>query len=141
MGVFKGRIFGPGWALQLEGSISYGNPFTVRFQGRGVVGGEQWVYDYLGYFCPPWPAGIDQRPALVGTITRTVPHSSGGGVAPAGSSAPGMRSWTTRAPPPAEPAPAEGLSASRLLGGDAATPSSAAGQAPVPVRHGDRTAA
>ncbi|WP_459203552.1 hypothetical protein ACQVRV_09255 [Ralstonia pseudosolanacearum] len=85
MGIFKGRIFGPGWALQLEGSISYGNPFTVRFQGSGIVGGEPWVYDYLGYLSPPWPAGVDQRHALVGTITRTIPHASGnGGVAPAG---------------------------------------------------------
>jgi hypothetical protein len=85
MGVFKGRIFGPGWELQLSGSINYGNPYTVRFQGRGVVGGEEWVYDYIGYLSPPWPNGIDQRPALAGSIVRTIPHSSGnGGVAPAG---------------------------------------------------------
>lgn len=85
MGVFRGRIFGPGWALQLEGGVSYGNPNSVRFQGRGLVGGEEWVYDYLAYFSPPWPAGVNQRPALVGTVTRTVPHSDGhGGVAPAG---------------------------------------------------------
>jgi len=33
----------------------------------------------------PWPNGIDQVPAIVGTIVRTIPHSSGsGGVAPAG---------------------------------------------------------
>lgn len=85
MGVFKGRIYGPGWQLQLNGSINYGNPYTLRFQGRGLVGGEEWVYDYLGYFSPPWPNGIDQRPTLAGTIVRTMPHSSGkGGIAPAG---------------------------------------------------------
>ena len=85
MGVFKGRIYGPGWELQLNGSISYGNPNTVRFQGRGVVGGEEWIYDYLGYLSPAWPNGVNQRPALVGTIVRTIPHASGsGGVAPAG---------------------------------------------------------
>lgn len=85
MGVLKGRIYGPGWALQLNGSITYGNPYTLRFQGRGVVGGEEWIYDYLGYVVLPWPNGIDQRPAIVGSIVRTIPHASGsGGVAPAG---------------------------------------------------------
>ena len=85
MGVLKGRIYGPGWALQLSGSINYGNPYTLRFQGRGSVGGEEWIYDYLGYVVLPWPNGIDQRPAIVGSIVRTIPHASGtGGVAPAG---------------------------------------------------------
>lgn len=85
MGVFKGRIYGPGWELQLNGSINYGNPYDVRFQGRGVVGGEEWIYDYIGYLSPPWPNGINQRPALAGSIVRTIPHSSGnGGVSPAG---------------------------------------------------------
>jgi hypothetical protein len=33
----------------------------------------------------PWQNGINQRPAIVGTIVRAIPHSSGtGGVAPAG---------------------------------------------------------
>jgi hypothetical protein len=85
LGVFKGRIFGPGWGLDLNGAIGYGNPWSVRFQGVGVVGGETWIYDYTGVVVPPWPNGIDQRPALVGSIVRTVPHASGaGGVAPAG---------------------------------------------------------
>jgi hypothetical protein len=34
---------------------------------------------------PAWPNGIDQRPAMVGSIVRTVPHPGGsGGVNPAG---------------------------------------------------------
>lgn len=85
MGVFKGRIYGPGWQLELNGSINYGYPYVARFQGRGVVGGAEWIYDYLGFVAPPWPNGIDQRPAIVGTIVRTIPHPGGnGGVAPAG---------------------------------------------------------
>jgi hypothetical protein len=85
MNEFKGRIYDTGWELQLKGSINYGNPFNVRFQGTGVVGGEQWIYDYEGYVIPPWPNGVDQRMAIVGSIVRTIPHSSGsGGVAPAG---------------------------------------------------------
>ncbi|HKC63046.1 MAG TPA: hypothetical protein VKB86_05385 [Pyrinomonadaceae bacterium] len=85
MNEFKGRIYDVGWQLDLKGSTTYGNPFTVRFQGTGVVGGEEWIYDYEGYVIRPWPNGINQRMAIVGTIVRTIPHSSGtGGTAPAG---------------------------------------------------------
>jgi hypothetical protein len=86
MGVFKGRIGGPGWSLDLNGAIGYGSPWSVRFQGKGVVDGEQWIYDYTGYVVPPWPNGVDQRPAIVGSVIRTIPHSGGGPgtVAPAG---------------------------------------------------------
>ena len=85
MNEFRGTIGGPGWQLQLKGSTTYGNPFTVRFQGKGVVGGEEWIYDYIGYVIRPWPNGVDQRMAMVGSIVRTIPHSSGtGGTAPAG---------------------------------------------------------
>lgn len=85
MNEFAGLIYGPGWQLTLKGSTNYGNPFDVRFQGTGLVGGEEWIYDYEGYVIRPWPNGIDQRPAMVGTIVRTIPHASGtGGVAPAG---------------------------------------------------------
>lgn len=85
MNEFKGRIYDTSWELNLKGSINYGNPFNVRFQGTGVVGGEQWIYDYEGYVIPPWPNGVDQRMAMVGSIVRTIPHSSSsGGVAPAG---------------------------------------------------------
>ena len=85
MGVFKGTIGGPGWSLDLNGSINYGDPYSVRFQGKGVVGGEEWIYDYTGYLVKPWPNGVNQVPAMVGSIVRTIPHSSGsGGTAPAG---------------------------------------------------------
>jgi hypothetical protein len=86
MGVFAGRIYGPGWSLTLNGSIGYGTPWAVRFQGRGLVGGEEWIYDYIGYVVPPWPNGVDQRPAISGSVIRTIPHSGGspGTVNPAG---------------------------------------------------------
>lgn len=95
MGVFKGRIFGPGWALELNGSIGYGTPGAVRFQGAGVVGGAQWVYDYIGYVIPAWPNGVDQRPAMVGSIVRTIPHpgSGEGTVNPAGVVASWIAVW------------------------------------------------
>lgn len=85
MGVLQGNIGGPGWSLDLNGSINYGDPYSIRFQGKGVVGGEEWIYDYIGYAIKPWPNGVNQVPAMTGSIVRTIPHASGtGGVAPAG---------------------------------------------------------
>jgi hypothetical protein len=82
-----GTIGGTGWSLALRGSRSYGSPAQVRFQGKGVVGGEEWVYDYIGWLAPVWPASTDALDggAIVGSVTRTIPHSSGtGGIARAG---------------------------------------------------------
>ncbi len=85
--LLTGTIGGPGWSLALHGSRAYGSPMQVRFQGRGLVSGEEWVYDYIGWLVPVWPNSDAtlQRPAISGSVTRTVPHSSGdGGTAPAG---------------------------------------------------------
>jgi hypothetical protein len=85
--VLKGTIGGPGWSLSLHGSFGFGSPMQVRFQGKGLVGGEQWVYDYIGWLVPAWPNSDAtlQRAAIVGSVVRTVSHSSGeGGVSPAG---------------------------------------------------------
>ena len=86
--VLKGTIGGDDWSLALHGSIGYGSPMQVRFQGKGLVGGEQWIYDYIGWLVPVWPNSDSslQRAAIVGSVVRTVPHSSGPGtpVHPAG---------------------------------------------------------
>ncbi len=82
-----GTIGGTGWSLALRGSRSYGSPAQVRFQGKGIVGGEEWIYDYIGWLVPVWPASTDSLDVgvIVGSVTRTIPHSSGtGGIAPAG---------------------------------------------------------
>jgi hypothetical protein len=86
MQILEGTIGGPGWSLTLEGARAYGNPMHVRFQGKGLVGGEEWTYDYEGYLVPHWPNGVGQRPAIVGSVIRTIPHSGGGTgtVSPAG---------------------------------------------------------
>jgi hypothetical protein len=68
---------GGGWNLSLVGGYTYGNPFALRFQGSGDNSGERWVYDYVGYLVPIWPNGVDQRPAIVGSVIRTVPHHNG----------------------------------------------------------------
>lgn len=73
----SGTLSGDGWNLDLNGGVTDGNPATIRFQGRGTIGGEQWIYDYVGYLVPVWPNGVEQRPAIVGTIVRTVAHSNG----------------------------------------------------------------
>ena len=95
MGVFKGVIGDTGWSLELNGSLNYGYPSVVRFQGTGVVGGEEWIYDYLGFVIPPWPNGVNQVPAMVGSIVRTIPHSGGapGTIAPAGVTASWIAVW------------------------------------------------
>jgi len=85
--LLKGTIGGPGWSLNLHGSLGYGSPMQARFQGKGMVSGEEWVYDYICWLVPVWPNSdaILQRAAMVGSVVRTVPHSSsGGGTAPAG---------------------------------------------------------
>lgn len=84
-GILAGTIGGPGWQLDLTGSIGYGNPFTLRFQGKGVVSGAEWIYDYVGYLVPHWPNGVKQVPALVGSVVRAIPHPGGdGSIHPAG---------------------------------------------------------
>ena len=85
--LLTGTIGGSGWSLALRGSRNYGTPSQIRMQGKGVVGGEEWIYDYIGWLVPVWPNSTDQlqRAAIVGSVVRTIPHSaSGGGVAPAG---------------------------------------------------------
>lgn len=73
--ILAGVIGGPGWSLQLKGSREYGAPMRVRFQGVGIVGGEQWIYDYEGYLVGHWPNGVQQKPAIVGSVIRTISHS------------------------------------------------------------------
>jgi hypothetical protein len=89
-----------GWGLACNGSINYGYPNVVRFQGKGIVGGEEWIYDYLGFVVPAWPNGQDQVPAIVGTIVRTIPHSgsSPGTVSPAGVTASWIAVWKEKKP-------------------------------------------
>lgn len=83
----KGTIGGEGWSLSLRGSFGFGSPMQVRFQGKGIVAGSEWIYDYIGWLVPAWPNSdrSKERPAMVGSIVRTIPHpSSKGGISPAG---------------------------------------------------------
>lgn len=84
-GLVTGKIYDTGWELDLFGSYQASSPATLWFQGKGVVSGSLWIYDYLCYVVPVIPNGINQRLALVGSITRAIPHPDGsGGTSPAG---------------------------------------------------------
>lgn len=72
-----GTLGGPGWSLVLSGTATPGEPPRLRWQGRGTIGGELWVYDYLGYLVPHWENGVGQIDTIVGSIVRSVPHSDG----------------------------------------------------------------
>lgn len=69
-------IVKPTLQLNLRGNFQLGTPFQIRFQGVGLpgTGTAGWVYDYLGYFVPAWPDGVEQVPAIVGSVIRTVAH-------------------------------------------------------------------
>lgn len=84
-GSLIGKIYDTGWELVLKGSIQNGNPATLWFEGKGIVNGSLWIYDYLCYVTPFIPNGENQIPTLVGTVTRAIPHPDGqGGTSPAG---------------------------------------------------------
>ncbi|MBN9297765.1 MAG: hypothetical protein J0I41_12165 [Filimonas sp.] len=84
-GILTGKIYDTGWELDLNGSYQGGAPATLWFRGTGIVSGSLWVYDYLCYVVPNIPGGVKQIPALVGSVTRAIPHPDGqGGTSPAG---------------------------------------------------------
>jgi hypothetical protein len=86
-GVLGGTIGGDGWSLNLRGSFGFGSPMQVRFQGKGLVGMSEWIYDYIAWLVPAWPNSTNQldRDAFVGSVVRTIPHPGDDGtVHPAG---------------------------------------------------------
>ncbi|MGE0536393.1 MAG: multicopper oxidase domain-containing protein [Pirellulales bacterium] len=130
----RGRLdFGEEFQLALRGFVGYGNPVTLVFQGRGDrSGSSDWVYDYRGFYAPEWPQGVDQRPAIVGSIVRSQPHS--GGNAPAGV----VACWiAVRQDSPAPPGPA----AARHSGTASPTADSTAAPAAAGPPAGPRSAA
>jgi hypothetical protein len=71
---------GEAGSLTIKGTVVDGNPLSVRFQGVGKAAGspsEGWIYDYIGWYVPAWPNGVNQKPAVVGSVIRTVSHSNG----------------------------------------------------------------
>ncbi|WP_236840789.1 hypothetical protein [Bradyrhizobium sp. CCGE-LA001] len=81
----KGAIDWPGGGLDLQGTVKQdpvtGAPMVeIVGLGRPGTGTANWEYDYRGQLNYRWPAGVNQVPALVGSVIRAKPHDG----APAG---------------------------------------------------------
>ena len=82
---FKGVIDWGSGGLDLSGEIRPGNadtPVAFAIVGVGRPGSQTdgWEYDYNGCVAYKWPAGLNQVPALIGSLIRAKPHNG----APAG---------------------------------------------------------
>jgi hypothetical protein len=85
VGQFSGSAdFGGGLTMKFFGNSGLGSPMQVRFQGVGTgAANKDWDYDYIGFYVPQWPNGVNQVDAIVGSVVRSKPH----GTSPAGVSA------------------------------------------------------
>jgi hypothetical protein len=74
----KGRLSSGNYALDIRGAVSIeSDEKSIFMRATGIEGSPTagWIYDYSGFLAPNWPEGDHQRPAIVGTVTRTVPHA------------------------------------------------------------------
>ncbi len=76
--LIKGRISSGDYALDVSGAFGFATDMpTIQMRATGIAGSatDGWVYDYVGSLAYHWPKGDAQRPAIVGTVTRAVPHA------------------------------------------------------------------
>jgi len=79
----KGELrFGPDDVMDLSGTITPATakaPARAHIHGKGRPGTstEQFFYDYDGALTLKWPNGVDQIPAIVGSVIRVKPHDGG----------------------------------------------------------------
>jgi hypothetical protein len=88
----QGTIEWEGQSLDLQGAVRPGHvegtgfePASFQIVGIGRPGTDR--YYYQGYLTRHWPEGVDQRPALVGSVMRAKPQEASP-AGPAGSVAP-----------------------------------------------------
>lgn len=77
---FTGTLdMGNGRVLDLKGRITQTAPLSVAIAGYGRAGTptEGWEYDYSASLAYQWPAGVEQAPALLGSVIRAKAHGSG----------------------------------------------------------------
>jgi len=85
-GSVKGELqFGSSAVMDLSGEITAGNAGAaahIHINGKGRPGTptEKYFYDYDGVLAYQWPNGVNQTPAIVGSVIRVKPHNG----APAG---------------------------------------------------------
>lgn len=73
--------FGGAAVMDLAGSFNAAGssgPAVIRARGTGRPGSpvRDFVYDYIFFPVAPWPGGVGQRPALVGTVMRAADHGT-----------------------------------------------------------------
>ena len=78
--VLTGAIDWQGGGLDLQGTVqpaSGAAPSSVAIVGTGRPNTDTagWEYDYRANLAYQWPNGVDQVPALVGTVIRAKPHN------------------------------------------------------------------
>ena len=74
----KGAIDWDGGGLDLQGRISDGGgALAMEITGSGRAGTDtaNWEYDYHAALAFQWPNGVNQVPAIVGTVIRAKPHN------------------------------------------------------------------
>jgi len=91
-GALVGTIGAPGNVagaeLTLHGGFGFGAGEPCRFRASGTAEGIPMVLDFYAVCAPIWPNSTpaQQRPALIGSVTRVISHATAtpGVVAPAG---------------------------------------------------------
>ncbi|WP_414588465.1 hypothetical protein [Scytonema sp. PCC 10023] len=77
LNLLKGQIAAGEYTLNIYGAMTFedGTP-TIRLRAEGIkeTATAGWVYNYSGILVPNWPDGDNQRPTIVGTVIRTLPH-------------------------------------------------------------------
>lgn len=71
---------GGGLVLDMKGTFrpaAPGSPLTLELVGSGRAGTrtDGWQYDYNAFLAHRWPNGVNQIPALVGSVIRAKPHN------------------------------------------------------------------
>lgn len=74
----KGALDWQGGGLDIAGTVEATAecPCSVELVGTGRPNSQTagWEYDYRANLAYTWPKGVDQVPALVGTVIRAKPH-------------------------------------------------------------------
>lgn len=79
--IFKAELsFGPGSVMELTGVVTPaqpGRPPHAHIIGVGKPGSPlaDYFYDYEGSLTEHWPNGVNQVPAITGSVIRVKPHN------------------------------------------------------------------